>query len=263
MTKNQIIDLWKSVGWNSLEDYHNHLKTDPNHIILEDLDSDKINPKFFWEASDEHFGTDPVCNQVSSNFSRILDVQEANQQNHKLMIYTGMEGQTIGLANTLYKTFGKINIAEIGCGYGNGNSLYLDIENKYFGNTSYTGFDIIKRTNSVIEIEGDDGSFSDEQISKYTEEFNLFFSSNTFQHLSRKQIESYLKGIYSMLPYGGYFNMMYITNCTETYHYGQVIKIMPPDELIHLVKSIGFDVVGRTTIEIPNSLEPLNLILKK
>jgi hypothetical protein len=263
MTKSQIIDLWRSVGWNSLTDYHNHIKYDLSRIVLDDLDPDKINPKTFWQAADEHFGTDPVCNQVSSNMDRILDIREANDQNHKIMRYTGMEGQTLGLASILYKIFGKIDIAEIGCGYNAFSSFYFDIENKYFGSTSYTGFDIVKRVTSAFEVEGEDGTFSEEQISKYTEEFNLFLSSNTFQHLSRKQIESYLKGVYSMLPYGGYFNMMYVFNCTETYHYGQVIKIIPQHELINLAQTIGFKVIGITTIEIPDSLDPLNLILKK
>jgi hypothetical protein len=263
MTKNQIVDLWKSIGWNSLEDYHNHLKSTCPHIILEELDPDRVNPKTFWTAADEHFGTDPVCNQVSFNSSRILDIQEANVQNSKLMYYTGMAGQTVGLVYTLYNTFGVVNIAEIGCGYNASAPLYLEIENKYFGNTTYTGFDIIRRLSSALEIEGEDGTFSDEQIKKYTEEFNLFFSSNTFQHLSRKQILSYLKGIYTMLPYGGYFNMMYVSDCEETYHYGQIIKIIPSHELIALAKDIGFNVVGVTTLEIPNSLKPFNLILKK
>lgn len=263
MTKDQIIDLWISVGWNNINNYHNHLKSGHDKIILSHLDPDKINPKVFWQASDEHFGTDPVCNQTAYDFSHSLDIKEANHFNNLVTIHTGMAGQTMFLASLLNAKFGRVDIAEIGCGYGAGKSLYLEIENKYYGNTTYTGFDIIKRMNSSLEPEGEDGTFSNEQISKYAEEFNLFFSSNTFQHLSRKQIESYLRGIYNMLPYGGYFNMMYVDDCKETYHYGQVIELVPIPELITLIKVIGFDIVGSSTIEIPNSLKPINLVLRK
>ena len=260
MTKHQIIDLWKSVGWNSLSDYHNHLKTDIAHIELPELDPDKINPKTFWKAADEHFGTDPICNQTIHGC--LLDIQEADYQNYLITLYSGMAGQTLGIASLLKSTLGRIDMAEIGCGYSSAKSLYLEIENKYYGSTTYTGFDVIKRASSSVEIEGEDGTFSEEQIKKYTEEFNLFFSSNTFQHLSRFQIESYLRAIYDMLPYGGYFNMMYVDD-SKTYHYGQVVNIIPKDELINFVKVIGYDIVGSTSFEIPNSLTPYTLVLKK
>ena len=260
MKKDQIINLWKNVGWHTLEDYHNHLRLDPVHIELSELSPDKINPKTFWSAADEHFGTDPICNQTIHG--RLLDIQEADYQNYLITVYTGMAGQTSGIASLLKRTLGRIDIAEIGCGYSSAKSLYLEIENKYYGSTTYTGFDVIKRASSSVEIEGEDGTFSEEQIKKYNEEFNLFFSSNTFQHLSRTQIESYLRAIYNMLPYGGYFNMMYVDDL-KTYHYGQIINIIPKDELINLVKAIGYDIVGSTSFQIPNSLTPYTLVLKK
>jgi hypothetical protein len=66
-----------------------------------------------------------------------------------------------------------------------------------------------------------------------------------------------------MLPYGGYFNMMYVDDCEKTYHYGQIVNIIQKESLIKLVKSIGYDIVGSSTIEIPNSLTPYTLVLKK
>ena len=262
MNKEQIIDLWKSVGWNNINDYHNHLRQSIAHIELPELAPDKVNPKIFWKAAEEHFGTDPVCNHNLIS-DRPLDIREASYQNYLIMNYTGMAGQTLGLAAILNNTFDKVDIAEIGCGYGSMLDVYHEIENKYWTKTSYTGFDIIKRNQSSVEIEGEDGTFSNEQISKYTNEFNLFFSSNTFQHLTRLQIESYLRGIYNMLPYGGYFNMMYVDKCLKTYHYGQVVNIIQKEDLINLVKCIGYDIIGSTTMQIPNSLTPLILILKK
>ena len=34
-------------------------------------------------------------------------------------------------------------------------------------------------------------------------------------------------------------------------------------ELINLVKAIGYDIVGSTSFQIPNSLTPYTLVLKK
>lgn len=260
MNKEEIIELWKSVGWNNLNDYHEYLKSSDDPLILEELDPDKINPKTFWRAADEHFGTDPVCNHI--NASRNLDKKEANYSNYKLAMYTGMSGQTLGLAAMLYDIFGKVSIAEIGCGYGAMNSLYQEIENKYYTKTSYIGFDIIKRVTDAVEIEGEDGTFSTEQLEKYSLEFNLFYSSNTFQHLSKKQIEKYLTQVYHMLPYEGCFNVMY-AQCDKTYHYGQLITLYTPDEFESLVKSIGYSVVGSTKLHLKNSITPYTLILKK
>jgi hypothetical protein len=264
MNKKQIIELWKSVGWNNLNDYHEYLKSADDRLILAELDPDKINPKTFWQAADEHFGTDPVCNH-NNNPSKVLPIHEANSQNYRLAVYTGMAGQTLCLAAMLYDTFGKVNIAEIGCGYACINCLYQEIENKYWTKTSYTGFDIIKRTEreeDVVEIEGEDGTFSSNQVLKYNEQFNLFYSSNTFQHLSKKQVEKYLTQVYHMLPYGGFFNVMY-TDSVNSYHYGQKIELFNLDEFQKLIKDIGYSIVGYCSLEIPNSLTPHSFVLKK
>jgi hypothetical protein len=176
-----------------------------------------------------------------------------------------MSGQTLCLAAMLYDTFGKVNIAEIGCGYACINCLYQEIENKYWTKTSYTGFDIIKRTEreeDVVEIEGEDGTFSPHQVLKYNEQFNLFYSSNTFQHLSKNQIKNYLKQVYHMLPYEGYFNVMY-AHCEKTYHYGQSIEIYKKEDLEILAKYIGFSIIGATGMQLKNSITPYTLVLKK
>ena len=262
MTKEDIIELWKSMGWHTLEDYHSYLNSGSERLVISELDPDKVNPKTFWQAADDHFGTDPVCNQTGNN-DRILDIQEANYKNYLITLHSGMAGQTLGISALLNDTFGRIDMAEIGCGYSSAKSLYLEIENKYYTKTSYTGFDIIKRVSSAIEIEGESGVFSDDQIKKYTEEFNLFFSSNTFQHLSKLQIESYLKAVYAMLPYGGYFNLMYVADCLATYHYGQSVRIIPTNEFVSLAESIGFNIIGLTKMFFKNSLTPYTLVLNK
>lgn len=261
MTKNLIVDLWKSVGWNNLNDYHEYLKYNDDRLILNELNPDEINPKTFWEAADNHFGTDPVCNH-NNNHCRILPVHEANSQNYRLTVYTGMAGQTLGIAAILYDTFGRIDIAEIGCGYNSINPLYCEIENKYWTKTSYTGFDILKRVENVVQIEGEDGTFSPNQVLKYNEKFNLFYSSNTFQHLSKNQIKKYLIQVYNMLPFGGYFNVMY-AQCDKTYHYGQIIEMYSKDNFECLVKNIGFSIVGFTEMQLKNSITPFSFVLKK
>lgn len=55
MNREDIIELWKSVGWNTLNDYHSYLKSTEERMILDELDPDNIDPKEFWKASDEHF----------------------------------------------------------------------------------------------------------------------------------------------------------------------------------------------------------------
>jgi len=261
MKKEEIIELWKSVGWNNLNDYHSYLNSTEDRIVLEELNPDEINTKTFWEAADQHFGTDPVCNH-NNNPSKILAIHEANGQNYRLAVYTGMSGQTLALAAMLDNTFGRVDIAEIGCGYSSINSLYQEIENKYWTKTSYTGFDLIKRVDDAVEIEGEDGTFSPNQVLKYNEKFNLFCSSNTFQHLSRNQIKNYLTQVYHMLPYGGYFNVMYAIG-EKSYHYGQTIMMYNKEEFECLAKYIGFSIVGSASMEFKNSLTPYTLVLKK
>lgn len=261
MDKNEIISFWKNLGWYSLQDYHEYLKSTDDRVIVDEFNPDEINPKTFWEAADEHFGTDPVCNH-NNDHTRILPIHEANGQNYRLAVYTGMSGQTLGIAAMLNDVFGRVDIAEIGCGYDSINSLYQEIENKYWTKTSYTGFDIIKRVEDAVEIEGEDGTFSPDQVLRYNEKFNLFYSSNTFQHLSKNQIKKYLTQVYHMLPFGGYFNVMY-AQCDETYHYGQMIEMYSKDHFESLAKYIGFSIVGSATMQLKNSLTPYSLVLKK
>jgi hypothetical protein len=258
MKKEDIINLWKSVGWNTLNDYHNHINSTTDRIIFKELDPDEVDPKEFWKASDEHFSVDPVCNH-NNILHKKLSISESNKLNYNIALYTGMIGQTTALMVYLENKMDYVSIAEIGCGYG---SFYESFFKSCEHNPDYRGFDIIPRTPYALEIEGKDGTFSANQVLKYSEKFNLFFSSNTFQHLSKNQIRNYLRQIYYMLPYDGYFNVMYSFS-EETYHYGQVIKMYSIEEFEALVKYIGFSVIGSASIEIPNSLTPCSLILKK
>jgi hypothetical protein len=262
MDKQQIIDLWRSVGWNDLKSYLDHLNSAEDRHTFDELHPDKINSKLFWETAGEYFGTDPICNH-SNNPDQVLNTEQANLQNWRIPQYLGMHGQAEMLCAILNKTFGKINIAEIGCGFDAIHNLYFEIENTYWPNTSYTGFDVTRRSDTDVEVEGEDGTFSDEQVEKYTEKFNLFYSSNTFQHLSPKKVEKYLRQVYTMLPYGGYFNLMYAIGVDKTYHYGQVVDIITVPNLINLIKTIGYNIVGSANMEMDNSITPFSYVLKK
>ena len=259
MHKEEIINLWKSVGWNTLNDYHSSLKATEDRMILDQLHPDEINPKTFWLASDEHFGTDPVCNHSNLTESR-LSIREANKLNYKIPLFMGMIGQTQGCIAELKHKMGYVSLAEIGCGYGS----FFDnfINNQKYEDIDYRGFDIIPRIVSALELEGNDGCFSEQQEEKYHEKFNIFFSSNTFQHLSKKQVEKYLVQVYGMLPYEGRFNVMYV-DAESSYHYGQKIELFDLDSFESLVKRIGYSVMGSSTMQIPNSLKPYSFILKK
>lgn len=259
MNKEEIIKLWKSVGWNTLTDYHEYIKFAEEKIILKELDADKVNPKEFWKASDQHFGTDPVCNHNRFTLDQSLVIEEANKLNFKIPSYLGMIGQLELAICELRNTIGYVNILEIGCGYGSFYDYF--IKNKY-PEFSYKGFDIIPRIPCAEEVEGDDGCFSKEQVLKYKEKYNLYFSSNTFQHLSKNQVRKYLTQVYDMLPYGGYFSLMYV-NEEESYHYGQKIELFSIEHFKDYLKNLGYNIIGYSSLNITNSLTPFSFLLKK
>ena len=66
MTKDQVKQLWIDRGWIDLQSYYANLpeRYKDNTYTIPELDGDVINPKTFWEAADEHFGTDGVCNSM-------------------------------------------------------------------------------------------------------------------------------------------------------------------------------------------------------
>ena len=58
MTEEDIINLWKKVGWTSSKEYHDYLmsgKDAPDDTIGSLLNPDKINVKTFWKATDTWF----------------------------------------------------------------------------------------------------------------------------------------------------------------------------------------------------------------
>jgi hypothetical protein len=268
MNKDEIIELWKSVGWNSLKDYQNHLLSgNHNYELNEYLDPDKINPKEFWMACDEHFSVDPVCNTTYLS-GKTPNIKESNEINFSLILYLGLIGYLHRAIHETENRFGKVNLAEIGCGYG---SFYENSKLTDFFN--YTGFDIIKRVDYAVELLGEDGTFSDSQLEEYIGKFNIFFSANTFQHLSPKQIKKYLTQFNKLLPIDGqvvltYCFMNYLNGeIGRSYHYGQICNIIPLTELIQLFQAHGFQSQSISQMYLRDDnlldLNPVGFLLKK
>lgn len=254
MTESDIINKWISLGWNNAEEYHTFIKRDDKPII-NDFHPDIINPKIFWSAADEHFKTDPVANSNTS--THVMSINESIWNNHRIAKYTGMINHLEYLSDLFKLSKKSLNIAEIGCGYG---SFYYNYALR--NNLKYTGFDIIKRFDDAEELKGEDGTFSYIQELKYKNEFNVFYSSNTFQHLSPKQIKKYLHQIYDMLPSSGFFNLMYVFDIDNTYHYGQQVEIIEENNFVDLVRSVGYNIVQQSK-QFIGDIKPMTFLLSK
>lgn len=253
MTRLEIINLWKSIGWYSAKDYHNSCIYNPP--IIENLDPNKVSPVEFWSAAEKQFYTDPISN---SNFCKVpFSIKRTNSANHNIAKYLGMIGQLeMAISNVTYK-LGKVAIAEIGCGYGAFWENYIKLNH-----IQYTGFDLIPRFEAAVKIKGKDGTFSTSQVKAYKEQYNIFYSANVFQHLTPRQIQKYLTQIYEMLPYGGYASVMYVHNVDATYHYGQKIDIIDELSFIKLIETIGYQIVSSAK-SYTGELKPFSLLLEK
>lgn len=267
MTKDCIIDLWKKVGWTNAEEYHVHLfkETEIQDEYMENtLSPDRINVKEFWRAADEVFLTDTVANSIN-NLGNTFSQKEANFYNHLIPLFLGMYGGMEFAIFNVKQKFKRTAIAEIGCGYGSFEEHFINVRQDI---QAYIGFDVVARTPNAVEVESIDGTFSQEQIDKYKDNFNIFYSCNVFQHLSEKQITKYLTQIHHMLPYGGYFVFSYVSKPEKgyTYHYGQKIQIMDTEYLTNKIKETGFSIwfnYSQHTESNPCGLCPIGFALQK
>jgi len=259
MKKQDIIDLWKKHNIDSAPKYAEFIKSmnvsqesfDACKDILvelrERLDFDKINPKEFWSACDEVFSTDPVCNSsVKSIFAsgdgNTFSVEESNRRNNKIPLHSGAFGSLdLAIQNRFIRNkneqneITKINIAEIGSGYG---AFKLYLETTYPNlDIEYTGFDVIPRSECVESV-GVDGTLTEEQVEKYRNKFDIIFSSNVFQHLSKKCVSKYVEQSYEVLKPFGY--TLFLTASFQNnrcFHYGQEIDLFSNVEMNSLYKT--------------------------
>jgi hypothetical protein len=267
MLKEDIISLWKEVGWNNSKDYHDYIlsnKDKHDHIIGDLLNPSKTNIKEFWKATDEVFSTDTVAN-CDINHGVNFSIERANYNNHLIPLFLGLYGgMEFAIFNSKRK-FDYVNIAEIGCGFGSFRDHFISIRNDI---DLYTGFDVIPRKPEFIEL-SDDGNFTEEQVELYenTGTYNIFYSCNVFQHLDQNQISKYLNQVYRMLPFGGYFVFSYIKTPENgyTYHYGQKIEIMDLDLFKQKIKEAGFQIwffYEQSDFNL-NRLCPIGFVLEK
>jgi hypothetical protein len=196
----------------------------------------KINYKNFWKASHEFFGTDPIANNDVKLLTdlNIKKIEDANKVNWSIAHYSGVSGlMDLFFMNAESRCI-HTNIAEIGAGYG---SIFEYLKTKDANTYDYTGFDLISRFDDCIEVEGEDGTLSDEQLQLYKNKFNLIYSFNVFQHLEKSQIEKYINQSYEILDTTN-FSSMILGICIggKTFHYGQTIELPTIDEFYKMIE---------------------------
>jgi cyclopropane fatty-acyl-phospholipid synthase-like methyltransferase len=179
----------------------------------------------------------------------ITKIADANKSNWSVAHMMGASGYLdLFFDNTVAKyNKDKISkICEIGSGYG---CLMNYLKNKPY---DYTGFDLIPRFEDVVEVMGEDGCLSDEQIDEYSGKFNLVYSFNVFQHLGKQQIAKYIEQSYQLLNKNEY-SIMILGIClnSQSFHYGQVIQLPTEEEFDNMIEG-KFRKVLTTKSHYPN-----------
>jgi len=257
----KIIVTWQKFGWNSTIDYHKSLSNGLTNIDQDSFkifDPDAVEPKTFWKATDIHFHTDTVCNQME--LDKNLSIEESNKRNHTIAEDTGAVTHLNLIVRSIKNKGDKASIGEIGCGYGSFYENYIKPNNI----ESYQGFDIIKRYDDAVELLGKGGCFSKEQVAQYKDMFNIFYSCNVFQHLSQNQTKKYLDQVYEMLPKYGYFVLVYAQSPIDnkTFHYGQVVQLFSLDEIEREFVKRGFIIEAQSSLFVGH-IQPTCYLLKK
>jgi hypothetical protein len=196
---------------------------------------EKINYKNFWKASHEFFGTDPIANndcKLKTDLD-ITKIEDANKSNWSIAHYSGVTGlMDLFFVNAKSRNM-KVNIAEIGSGYG---SIFEFLKTKDPTAYKYTGFDLISRFEDSVEVDGEDGTLSEDQIKLYKNKFNLIYSFNVFQHLEKYQIAKYIDQSYTLLDKRNSSSMILgICFGGKTFHYGQIIDSPSIDEFYDMI----------------------------
>jgi SAM-dependent methyltransferase len=164
------------------------------HEGIQRFHPNKINNKKFWIKSKEYFPKLSVCGRPSKN------IKEVNQNTNQIP-------DAIGITDIINKIIDdnpeKLNILEIGFGYGN---FFFKMKDK----CNYTGIDytipkFLKKYKNFIEI--DKSGIPDylyEDLSG-NELYDIVYSINVLQHCSQKDRFEYFSQAYKALKTGGYF----------------------------------------------------------
>lgn len=158
--------------------------------IIYKLHPDNIDINFFWEYSIKNFPLFSVSNHPDCKNS--VDVNKSNFVFHKI---TG----AIEEVENIFSTKDSVKILEIGPGYGN---FYEYLKNNFYeSDKKYYAIDVnpLFHLSRLYKCNGKDIP------SEVGVLFDLVYSINVFQHLSKNQRSSYYKQIHNILNEEGKF----------------------------------------------------------
>ena len=227
------------------EHYHDEEKKIAyySESYIQKLHPDFIDNKFFWKTATSNF---PFFS-IIGGFEPITDKQTIHNKSLTMAMQLGALKEMSDLVDNKQDA----KVLEIGPGYG---SLLLLLE-KYGHADKYSCIDInpLFKFERMYECNG-------RMIPKKAgKDFDMVYSFNVFQHLSKKQRTSYYKDIYKKLNSGGsfVFGMFVRTeqnkdwSCwgTADYHgrfytnfFRQLTEVDELKELLEELNSIGFEV---------------------
>lgn len=205
-----------------------------------------IDNKDFWKESRTHFPLVSVCGGGSCK-----NIKQVNKR-------TLQFSKDLGLIPFINLLIGnskeKLNVLEIGCGYGN---LFFELKDK----CNYTGIDYIihkslKKYKNFIEI--DESGIPDYLLGENY--FDVVYSVNVLQHCSQKDRFTYFQQAYDALKPNGYliFTQFLMTNNNKndicwglvdengrgyTHFFNQLTECDYDYELFYILDILGFEII--------------------
>lgn len=172
---------------------NNQARTILKKDAVERFHPNNIDNKDFWVECKKQFPLVSVCGGNSKS------IKNANKQTLKMSRDIGV----LPFLESLFETYGKdgakINLLEIGCGYGN---LFFEVKDK----CNYVGIDYVihkslKKYKNFIEI--DKSGIPDYLLDENY--FDVVYSINVLQHCSQKDRFDYFRQTYRALKDNGIF----------------------------------------------------------
>jgi SAM-dependent methyltransferase len=169
---------------------NNQARTIVKKEAIDRFHPNNINNKDFWVESRKHFPLLSICG------SDCKSMKNVNQQTLKM-------SKDIGLFHflnaILLNSKEKLNVLEIGFGYGN---LFFEIKDicNYYG-IDYVVHKSLKKYKNFIEI--NESGIPDYLLDEGF--FNIIYCVNVLQHCSQKDRFKYFQQGYDALKSGGYF----------------------------------------------------------
>jgi SAM-dependent methyltransferase len=222
--------ITNKLGIVDIPSYQTYIDTLRGRLLTEEeialLSPDNVNSRDFWKVCLELFGPDPIAH---SGFGKFPNQQEhAFKRNLVLAAKSGITDYIL-----LYKALTTESVLEIGTGFGTLREFI-----RLTSTMSYTGIDVVNPENfNDVVLAKENGTFPDEDPRVNSSKFGLAIAHNVFQHMSRRQINSYVLGVQERLAPNGIFifNVM-LSDERKLYfrsreghrymaHYGQFVKI--------------------------------------